>query len=389
MWWLPTFFCGVSLGEGGTAAVVLGALAAGLALGTKAVAVVFVPPLLALAIAGTWVQSGAARTKIVRTLVIALVPLVSGGYWYIRNGLLTGNPLYPLEVRLRGHTVWHGWYGPEAMRSSQDYLAVTNWRALGDTVFYVLDPRLVPLWIGSLAVAWTIKSPRTLGKRSWIAVFSLMAVLNVAIYWVLIPYRTQARFMLHALGMAAVPLAVTLDRAQWLRHLAVLLLGLHVLTPQNWPFPARADAIPWNLSPVVPSVISPPLPLALRVEQIFRDDESTNVGASAIPGGRAVDVDVSLAKLATKSRTRKDRTGAGNKPGSAQRRSLWDLTFWSNPLVVSAGLICGIGLASALLVWTWSRDWRRVDSICEWHIFACGTRALSFCSDTCRFGTRA
>ncbi len=262
------FFLRVSLGEGGTAAVILGALAAGLALGTKVVAVVFIPPLLALAIAGTWAQSGAARTKIVRTLAIALVPLVTGGYWYIRNGLLTGNPLYPLEVRLWGHTLWHGWFGPEAMRSSPFYVPLKSWRVLGDLLVGSLDPRLAPLWIGALVGSWALKSPSTTGKRGWIAVFSSMVVVNVALYWVCIPYRTQWRFMLHALGLAVAPLAVFLDRGRWLRRLAVLLLGIHLFTSQNWPFPAREDAIPWDLTRSVQNCFSAPLAPFAKFEQI-------------------------------------------------------------------------------------------------------------------------
>ena len=44
---------------------------------------------------------------------------------------------------------------------------------------------------------------------------------------------------------------MTLDRGRWLRHLAALLLGIHLLTPQNWPF-AHGDAIPWDLTPLIP-----------------------------------------------------------------------------------------------------------------------------------------
>ncbi|MFI5460487.1 MAG: 4-amino-4-deoxy-L-arabinose transferase [Isosphaerales bacterium] len=283
------FFLRVSRGEGDTAALFLGALAAGQALGTKAVGVVFIPPLLALAMGGILIQSGSVRTKLSRALAIALVPLVSGGYWFIRNGLLTGNPLYPLEIRWWGHTVWHGWYGPQAMRFSHYYLPLGDWRALGDTLSAVLDPRLVPLWIGSLVGPWAIKSPRTTETRRWIAIFSLMAVLNVVIFWVCIPYRTQQRFMLQALGLAVVPLAMTLDRGPWLRHLAALLLGIHLVTPQNWPF--RRDAIPWDLTPLIPNDIGAPL-----------------------------------------------------FPADGSARS-----------ALSVGLLFGIGLAAVLMVWVWSR----------------------------------
>ena len=100
----------------GHAGAWLGALAAGGAVGTKAVGVVFIPPLLVLTAAAVLCGSEPVRTRIVRSLVVLLGPFVSGGYWYGCNAVLTGNPLYPLDVRLLGRTILPGWYGPEAMR---------------------------------------------------------------------------------------------------------------------------------------------------------------------------------------------------------------------------------------------------------------------------------
>ncbi len=254
--------------------MVLGALAAGGALGTKAVGVVFIPPLIALAIGGILVQAVPARTKVVRVLVVAFIPLVSGGYWFIRNGLLTGNPLYPLEIRVLGRTVLPGWYGPEAMRTSPYYLPLADWRSLGDILLAVLDPRLVPLWVVSLAAGWTLKGSTSPGTRRWVGIFSLMALLNVVLYWVCIPYRTQQRFMLQALGLAVVPLAITLDRRPWLRMAAVVLLGLHLLTPETWPFATREEDIPWDLTRAIPNAVGSTVPLFSRIEQAFRAQES-------------------------------------------------------------------------------------------------------------------
>jgi Dolichyl-phosphate-mannose-protein mannosyltransferase len=281
------FFLRFARGQGDISALVLGALAAGEALGTKAVGIVFIAPLIALAIGGTLAQSGPARTKVVRALVIGLFPLVSGGYWFIRNGLLTDNPLYPLEVRVLGRTLLSGWYGPEAMQTSPYYLPLTDWRALGDILLAVLDPRLAPLWIVSLAAGWTMKGStpsRTLPfggcPRRWAAIFALMAVLNVVLYWVCIPYRTQQRFMLQALGLAVVPLAVTLDRRPWLRGAAVFLVGLHLLTPETWPFATREEDVPWDLTRSIPNAVGSTVPLFSRIELALRAPESqrTTVG---------------------------------------------------------------------------------------------------------------
>jgi hypothetical protein len=278
------FFLRFARGEGDFSALVLGALAAGAALGTKAVGVVFIPPLIALVIGAILVQSGPARTKVVRALVIALFPLVSGSYWFIRNGLLTGNPLYPLEIRVLGRTLLSGWYGPEAMRTSPYYLPLADWRSLVDILLAVLDPRLVPLWIVSLTAGWTMKGSTPPATRRWAAVFALMAVLNVVLYWVCIPYRTQQRFMLQALGLAVVPLATTLDRRRWLRAAAVLLVGLHLLTPETWPFATRDQDVPWDLTRSIPNAVGSTVPLFSRIELAFRAPESqrTTVGLSSL-----------------------------------------------------------------------------------------------------------
>ena len=148
------FFLQAARGEGGTAALCLGALAAGEALGTKAVGVVFVPPLLALAAAGILFAAERARTKFLQCAVVLLVPLVTGGYWYFCNLLLCGNPLYPLELRAIGRVVRPGWYGPNAMQFSPYYIPFADWRALVDTLLAVLDPRLAPFWVAAIALGW-------------------------------------------------------------------------------------------------------------------------------------------------------------------------------------------------------------------------------------------
>jgi len=325
------FFVRVARGEGETSALVLGALAAGGALGTKAVAVVFIPPLIALVIGGILVRSGPARTKAARALVVALVPLVSGGYWFARNGLLTGNPLYPLEVRVLGQTVLSGWYGPEAMQTSPYYLPLADWRSLGDTLLVVLDRRLAPLWIVSLAAGWTLKSSAPPGTRRWVFIFALMAVLNVVLYWVCIPYRTQQRFMLQALGLAVVPLATLLDRFSWLRSAAVLLIGLHLLTPQTWPFAGREEDIPWDLTRSIPNAVGSMVPLFSRIELAFRAEESqrTTMGLwSLVATGLGALLMVWAWSRRSSSRNRSMRRGVIALAATAAFLALGFLDLW-------------------------------------------------------------
>ena len=284
------FFLQAGRGEGGTAALCLGALAAGQALGTKAVGVVFVPPLAGLTAAVILWRAKEVRTTIVQLLVVLFVPLITGGYWYFCNALLTGNPLYPLEIRVLGRVVRSGWYGPNAMQFSPYYMPFADWRALVDTLLAVVDPRLAPLWAVAIVGGWLIdrggretggaangrRSVPATKRRGWAAAFALMAILNVALYWVVIPYRSQQRFMLQALGLAVVPLALVLDRWRWLCLLAAILLGFHLLTPECWPLTGSDGSIPWDLSAAVPNVIGAPIPLFSRFESVLRENRSTS-----------------------------------------------------------------------------------------------------------------
>ena len=127
---------------------------AGGALGTKPTAIVFVPPLLALVMAGIVLGRGDARRRLADVAIVAIAPMATGGYWFVRNVWRTGNPLYPLDVRILGRTLWDGWYGPDAMRTSPYYLPMYELGALADTVLALLDPRMAPVWLAAVAGAW-------------------------------------------------------------------------------------------------------------------------------------------------------------------------------------------------------------------------------------------
>jgi hypothetical protein len=259
--------------EGNTPAITLGALAAGLALGTKPVSLVFVPPLLGWAVAAALRGNATGPVKLLRTASIVALPLLTGGYWYLRNLIVTGNPLYPLEVRFFSRTIWPGWYGTEAMRQSVYHIPVSNWRAFGDTLLAVLDPRLAPFWLAAVCLAWAPRGAKTGNTSRGVAILSLLAILNVLLYWICIPYRTQQRFMLHALGLAVPALARFFDYSKWLRGPATALLALHLLSPQTWPIAAREQAIPWDLTRLIPNAVDAPLPFVSRLEKALAGPE--------------------------------------------------------------------------------------------------------------------
>ena len=248
------FFLRYALGDDGLPSLALGALAAGASLGCKAVGVVFIPPLLVLAVLAVVRSRRPVRHVVAGLGLLVLMPLVPAGYWYGRNAVLTGNPLYPLRVSAFGRVWLDGWYDRGVMRFSMFYLPAGDWRSMVDLFLAILDPRLAPLWVAALLGAWGWGRAREVGSRGWwVWGFSLLAVANVALFWMVIPYRSQQRFMLQALGVWVVPLALTFERARWLRWAAACLLGLHIFTSQNWPYARAGERVFWDLAPVVPN----------------------------------------------------------------------------------------------------------------------------------------
>ncbi len=89
------------------------ALAAGLATGMKASAAPYVAVIFAIVIAGEW-RAGqedgrsAWRRMLISAAIFAGAILLWGGFWYLRNWLAYGNPLYPFTMKVLGHTLWPG-----------------------------------------------------------------------------------------------------------------------------------------------------------------------------------------------------------------------------------------------------------------------------------------
>lgn len=270
--YLTACFFGLELWErpGDVGSLVVAGLAAGLAWGTKATGTVFVPPLIVIfhwlgcrRVSTEQGRSLLARLKSVSILIFAV--MLPCGFWFGRNLDLTGNPLYPLQLRFLNRTILTGWYDSDVMKLSQYYLPFEDWRAAVDQFLTVLDPRLAPIWVTSVLVG------ATLGWRfdRRVAFISMMAILAALLFWGAIPYRTQQRFVFPALGLATVPLAWFLDRARWLQILFSALIIVHVLTSQAWPFGDSLLQPPWDLSPLVPNGIMPLLNLPRTGRWVF------------------------------------------------------------------------------------------------------------------------
>jgi hypothetical protein len=118
-------------------------LAAGLALGTK---LTVVPPVLALTVGVVFIAGKGFRLKAAGTWIGAM--LVGGGYWYVRNLIVSGNPFPWQDIGPIHHA--------EALQGRHPYAIVhyaTDTGVWGRYFTPALHERLGELWPAYLALA--------------------------------------------------------------------------------------------------------------------------------------------------------------------------------------------------------------------------------------------
>jgi hypothetical protein len=118
-------------------------LAAGLALGTK---LTVVPPVLALTVGVIWISGAGYRLRAAAEWIGAMV--VGGGYWYVRNLIVSGNPFPWQDIGPIHHA--------EALQGRHPYAIVhyaTDTSIWGRFFTPALHERLGDLWPAYLALA--------------------------------------------------------------------------------------------------------------------------------------------------------------------------------------------------------------------------------------------
>jgi hypothetical protein len=123
--------------------VMVAGLAAGLALGTK---LTVVPPVLALTIGVIWISGAGNRLRASAEWIGAMV--VGGGYWYVRNLIVSGNPFPWQDIGPIHHA--------EALQGRHPYSIAhyaTDTSVWGRYFTPALHERLGELWPAYLALA--------------------------------------------------------------------------------------------------------------------------------------------------------------------------------------------------------------------------------------------
>jgi 4-amino-4-deoxy-L-arabinose transferase-like glycosyltransferase len=177
----------------GRADLLVFAVAIGLAIGSKYAGVALALPFIAIGVIA--LVRRRKSTNLRRPLAHALVAvLATGGFWYVRNVLVTGNPFYP--VAPPGLPL-PSLYGGAEMRAWDYHLPVGDLGALGAMLLAAGFG-----FVGAAAIAIA---------RQWRAVEAVLALALLAAFWFVVPYQ-ESRFLFAAFGAAAIAVARAADR---------------------------------------------------------------------------------------------------------------------------------------------------------------------------------
>ena len=194
------------------------ALAAGgiaLMLATKVVGLVYAAAAMVVLLPAAWSrfrQAGQApRRKLLAEAAAAVVLVLAGSFFYLRNWFVHGNPLYPAEIGIGGVTLFAGLYDSSVLIDHGWSLS-----AFGKVLFHEGDPGVafafrLPfgglLWLGFLASA-TLLLARFRSRASWpvLAATVVFPLLSIALYFAVTPFWRQHRLLFpvyYALWLAA------------------------------------------------------------------------------------------------------------------------------------------------------------------------------------------
>ncbi|MBI5099800.1 MAG: hypothetical protein HZB30_11240 [Nitrospirae bacterium] len=238
---------GVKRDMWGFAPVLLSGLTAGILLGSKGSGPLFVGILSAAVIIREFIwRSKSSEPEKVTAIKIAIksfsfylifffIPaFLMGGYWYIKNWMIYGNPVYPMEISFLNSTIFKGLYqgiiepAPEVINKLN---AVTRplyvW--LENVEYYLYDSRLGglgPVWFILFLPSIVFSFVYALIKRNY-RFIALLIIFTAA--FLMHPRNWNPRYVIFIVGLGALSFGLVSDyfqeRKNAIRIIAFLLAG--------------------------------------------------------------------------------------------------------------------------------------------------------------------
>lgn len=199
----------------------LAGVATGVLMGMKASALAYAAVVFLLVLAGSF-QAARREGKRIWAYGLrdagffAVTFLVGGSFWYLRNWLSYGNPLFPFTFKLLGITVWPGQGSIDELimqaNTPPSFLGLPTWKQLGlswleSPVPYSFDQR-----IGGLGPQWLwLEFPALLLTIGWAVVRRkprlLWLLLPLALLFMVQPSNWWSRYTIFIVAAGAVSVA--------------------------------------------------------------------------------------------------------------------------------------------------------------------------------------
>lgn len=160
--------------------------------------------------------------------------ILFGSYWYIKNWVLYGNPVYPMEISFADITIFKGLYGgiidpsPEVLNNlSPLKKLIYVWEER--VKYYLYDSRFSgfgPLWFILFLPAILFSTLLSIKRKEHNYLFiGIILILTFTLY----PRNWNTRYVIFIVGLGALSFGITLEyfrgRENILKILALLLAG--------------------------------------------------------------------------------------------------------------------------------------------------------------------
>ena len=211
--------------------LLLSGIAAGILLGSKGSGPLFIAVLSLAILSRIFIK----RFNLRPCLLYFLLPaLLFGSYWYIKNWVLYGNPVYPMEISIADITIFKGLYGgiidpsPEVLNNLSPLnklLYVWEERVK----YYLYDSRFSgfgPLWFILFLPGILLSTVLAIKRKGYNFLFIGIILI---VTFILYPRNWNTRYVIFIVGLGALSFGMTLEyfreRENVLKMLALLLAG--------------------------------------------------------------------------------------------------------------------------------------------------------------------